>query len=293
MKVLAFWVFVMSAVLLQSGVAQPPQRITILYDAFGKPSALERDWGFAALVEYGGRRVLFDTGNHAGVFERNVKALRVDLARLDAVVISHRHGDHTTGLDSLLKVNPRVPIWTPREGAFFRSVPPREFLAPSPDLPAHLRYYGGQPPERWVTGTPWSNAHFRHVTTTVEILPGFHAITTRSEQPGTVEMHEVSLAVRTPKGLAVIVGCSHPGVGHILEKAARIDARLHLVTGGFHLVQTRREQIEQLAATLDDRLKVAHVAPGHCTGELGFSVLLDRFKERFLAAGVGAVIPLP
>jgi 7,8-dihydropterin-6-yl-methyl-4-(beta-D-ribofuranosyl)aminobenzene 5'-phosphate synthase len=61
--------------------AQEPRRITVIYDAFGAPSELERDWGFAALVEHGGRRILFDTGNDAAIFERNVRALGVDLAR--------------------------------------------------------------------------------------------------------------------------------------------------------------------------------------------------------------------
>ena len=78
-------------VLSRGAGAQDPRRITILYDAFGAPSQLTRDWGFAALIEYGGKRVLFDTGNDAAIFERNVKALGVDLTRLDAVVISHRH----------------------------------------------------------------------------------------------------------------------------------------------------------------------------------------------------------
>ena len=80
---------------------QEPRRITVIYDAFGAPSSLIRDWGFAALVEYGGKRILFDTGNDATFFEQNVKQLGVDLARLDAVVISHRHGDPTTGLSYL------------------------------------------------------------------------------------------------------------------------------------------------------------------------------------------------
>src|SRR5688572_20523122 len=92
-------------------------RITNLYDAFGAPSTtLVKDWGFAALVEYGGKRILFDTGNDADTFERNVKTLGIDLQRLDAVVISHRHGDHTSGLTYLLKMNPGVPIYVPQEG---------------------------------------------------------------------------------------------------------------------------------------------------------------------------------
>ena len=106
-----------SAVVLYLAVSapatsQPAGRVTVIYDAFGPASALERDWGFAALVEYGGRRILFDTGNDAGVFERNVKRLNVDLARLDAAVISHRHGDHTSGLSYLVQVNPTVRIYT-------------------------------------------------------------------------------------------------------------------------------------------------------------------------------------
>src|SRR5688572_10864851 len=99
--------------------AQEAARVINLYDAFGASSSLKKDWGYAALVEYGGKRVLFDTGNDAEIFEHNVKALGVDLRNLDAVVISHRHGDHTSGLTYLLKVNPDVAIYSPVEGAFF------------------------------------------------------------------------------------------------------------------------------------------------------------------------------
>src|SRR5438477_2431576 len=83
------------------------QQITILYDAFGKPSQMEKDWGFAALIEYGGKRILFDTGNNPDILARNAKAKGVDLSKLDFVVLSHRHGDHMGGLDYLLRVNPK------------------------------------------------------------------------------------------------------------------------------------------------------------------------------------------
>src|SRR3954451_16634747 len=99
-----------------SAKAQSEKRITILYDAFGPPSSLKMDWGFAALIEYDGRRILFDTGNNAKIFAHNVKELGVDLTRLDAVIISHRHGDHTSGLNHLLQVNPAVRIYAPAEG---------------------------------------------------------------------------------------------------------------------------------------------------------------------------------
>lgn len=118
-------------------------------------------------------------------------------------------------------------------------------------------------------------------------------ITTQSQKPGTVEMNEVSLAIRTPQGLAVVVGCSHPGVETILENAAKIDPRLYLVTGGFHLVLTPEAEVRRVASALHDTLKLQRVAPAHCTSELGFSVFLERFKGRFDHAGLGSVIVLP
>ncbi len=275
------------------GNAQEEKRITILYDAFGAPSALVKDWGFSALVEYGGKRILFDTGNAARIFAHNVEELDIDLGRLDAVVISHRHGDHTSGLSHLLQVNPAVKIYAPQEGAFFKGPIPQGFLERQAGLPPELQYYGGKQPERFLSGTPWEQANFEIVKQTTEIFPGFFLLTTRSEKPGTLEMNELSLALRTPRGLATVVGCSHPGVEKILGEAAKIDARLYTVTGGFHLVMTPREEVQRVAGVLHDALKLERVAPGHCTSELGFALFLERFGERFDNAGVGAVIPLP
>ena len=86
-------------------------QITVLYDAFGKDSAMQKDWRYAALVEYGGKRILFDTGNNPDILAQNAKAKGIDLSQLDFVIMSHRHGDHIGGLGYLLKVNPRVTIY--------------------------------------------------------------------------------------------------------------------------------------------------------------------------------------
>jgi 7,8-dihydropterin-6-yl-methyl-4-(beta-D-ribofuranosyl)aminobenzene 5'-phosphate synthase len=283
----------LSLTLVPGAYAAELRRITNLYDAFGAPSALQQDWGFAALIEYGGKRILFDTGNDAAIFEHNVKQLGIDLSRLDAVVISHRHGDHTSGLKYLLEVNPRVKIYAPLEVAFFKGALPPGFLARSAGLPPDLQYYGGKQPERWVSGTPWEQANFEGVAQTTEIFPGFYILTTKSQKPGTLEMNELSLAVETPKGLAVIVGCSHPGVENILAAAAKIDPHLYTVMGGLHLVLTPEAEVRRVALVLHDELRVDRVAPAHCTSELGFAVFLERFKDHFDRAGLGAVIPLP
>jgi len=96
---------------------ESPARVTILYDAFGKAAALKHGWGYSALIEYGGRRILFDTGANLDDFAANVKSLGVDLGRLDFVVLTHRHGDHTSGLHHVPRVNPGVQIYTPVEAA--------------------------------------------------------------------------------------------------------------------------------------------------------------------------------
>src|SRR5439155_26630 len=91
--------------------ASAKAQITILYDAFGKSSSMQKDWGYAALIEYGGKRILFDTGNNGDTLAQNAKAKGIDLSKLDFVVMSHRHGDHMGGVAYLLSVNPKAKIY--------------------------------------------------------------------------------------------------------------------------------------------------------------------------------------
>ena len=118
------------------GGSTPENRITILYDAFGKDASMRKDWGFSALVEIGGKRILFDTGDNSDVFAANVKAKNVDLTNLDFVVLSHRHGDHMAGLTHVLSVNPKVKIYAPKEGfGIYGSSLPSSFYRKAEALP--------------------------------------------------------------------------------------------------------------------------------------------------------------
>ena len=56
------------------------------------------EWGFAALVEVDGRRILFDTGANDDTVQRNLRAMKLDLSDVEVVILSHNHDDHTTGL---------------------------------------------------------------------------------------------------------------------------------------------------------------------------------------------------
>ena len=271
-----------------------PNQVTILYDAFGQSAGMTKDWGFSALIEYGGRRILFDTGNDADIFARNVKAAGVDLSRLDFVVISHRHLDHTAGLSYLQEVNPRVKIYAPKEpfGAFGSSLPSR-FYRKDESLPARMRYYDGDPPETMRFGTAWAGAGFETVDKTFEAAPGVYIISLVSDAPGTRELRELSLAIRTPQGLALIVGCSHPGIERIVAEAGSIDPRIHVVFGGMHLPAAPDAEITRVAASLHDELHVETLAPGHCTGEPAFAMFRKTWGERYRYAGVGEVLALP
>jgi len=268
-------------------------RITILYDAFGKPSALEKDWGFAALVEYEGKRILFDTGDNPDIFARNVRAKGIDLSRIDFVVMSHRHGDHMGGLEHLLGAHPGVKIYAPREnfGVFGFSLP-STFYRKDESLPSEQRYYDGAPPPVMKFGSAWSKANFELIEKTTEISPGIHLIAIVSDRPTTLELRELSLAIDTPDGIVLLVGCSHPGIDRIVEAAAAIDKRIRFIAGGFHLVAAKDPDIEKIVTTLRDTWKVEWVAPGHCTGEPTFAALRKAFGDRYVYAGLGTTIAL-
>jgi 7,8-dihydropterin-6-yl-methyl-4-(beta-D-ribofuranosyl)aminobenzene 5'-phosphate synthase len=270
---------------------QTAVKITVLNDAFGKDAAMQKDWGYAALVEYGGKRILFDTGNNPEVLAKNAKAKGVDLGKLDFVVMSHRHGDHMGGMDYLLSVNPKVKIYAPKEGfGVYGADLPSKFYRRDETLPAEMRYYAGQPPEVMKFGSAWSHADFALVDKTTEVAPGIHLIALVSDKPGTLELKELSLAIATPEGVVLVVGCSHPGIDRIVEAATTIDKRIRLVSGGFHLVVAKDPDIEQIVTALRDTYKVEYLAPGHCTGEPTFAALKKAFGERDLYAGVGTVI---
>ncbi|HZT63567.1 MAG TPA: MBL fold metallo-hydrolase [Burkholderiales bacterium] len=274
-----------------------PARVTILYDAFGKPSTLKRGWGYSAFVEYGGRRILFDTGGNLDDFAANAAALGVDLSRLDFVVLTHRHGDHTSGLHQVLKVNPSVRIYTPAEGANF-DTPTGPALVNVikrrvETAPGDMHYFDGKYPERFASGSPWPGAKFTQIRAPTEVLPGFWLFATLSEIPGTREMNEVSMAVRTPQGLALMVGCSHPGIEKVMEVASKIEPRIYTVFGGFHLVDIPDSEVSSMVGRFHDKWKLERAAAGHCTGEFAFSEFNRIFGSKFDHAGVGSVIALP
>jgi 7,8-dihydropterin-6-yl-methyl-4-(beta-D-ribofuranosyl)aminobenzene 5'-phosphate synthase len=277
-----------------SATARATGRAIILYDAFGNSEHLKRDWGFSVLIEYSGKKFLFDTGNNAKIFAANAHAMSVNLKDLDFVVISHRHGDHTSGLNYLLKVNPKIKICAPAESfGVFGSTLPKGLYKSVDTLPDSMRYFDGEAPRAFSSGSPWPEANFVWVDNPMEVAPGIFLIPTVSKVTGTLELRELTLAINTPRGLALVVGCSHPGVEEILSAASDVNSHVHMLLGGLHLAKTPDPEIERLANALHDGWKIDRIAPGHCTGEPAFSKLKQVFGDSYLYAGLGSRVDIP
>ncbi len=230
-----------------TSAAAETARITVLYDAYGKDATMTKDWGYAALVEIDGKRILFDTGDDPAILAKNVKAKAVDLTKLDFVVLSHRHSDHVGGLSYVLSVNPKVKIYAPKDGigGIFGSDLPGKFYRKDESLPAEMRYYNGAPPEIIRLGTGFPGANIELIDKTTEIAPGITLIAVVSDVPGTKELKELSLAINTPDGIVLVVGCSHPGIETIVAETAKINPHIHFLAGGFHLVVAEDAAIEK------------------------------------------------
>ena len=88
-------------------------KITIIYDNTSSRPDLKADWGFSALVEVKGKKILFDTGTNGKILLSNMGKLEINPEEIEDIFISHLHWDHTGGLLSFLKLNNNVKCWVP------------------------------------------------------------------------------------------------------------------------------------------------------------------------------------
>jgi 7,8-dihydropterin-6-yl-methyl-4-(beta-D-ribofuranosyl)aminobenzene 5'-phosphate synthase len=238
--------------------AEPSLIITILYNNIPFDPRLQTDWGFSALVEREGTVLLFDTGGNGSILLNNMQVMETDPARVQYVVLSHVHSDHTGGLPAFLTaVEPRPPVYllSGFGASYIQSVRARaEVVETSPGM---------------------------------EIVPG---ILTTGNAGGSIP--EQALIVRTGQGLVVITGCAHPGIVRIVEKAVELTGdSVHLVLGGFHLGDYSSAQISAILADFR-RLGVQNVAPSHCTGDRAISMFAAEYGDHFLRTGAGSVLHL-
>ena len=125
------------------------------------------------------------------------------------------------------------------------------------------------------------------------MAPGFHLILLNGTWGADLEVKEISLAIDTPDGTILIVGCSHPTIEKIVQAAKNVTGKpIHLVLGGTHLLPAKDDQITSIALSLRDAWSVHYIAPGHCTGEPAFAILKEIFGDHYIYAGLGTTVLL-
>jgi 7,8-dihydropterin-6-yl-methyl-4-(beta-D-ribofuranosyl)aminobenzene 5'-phosphate synthase len=233
------------------------------------------EWGFSALVEVDGKRLLFDTGSEPDTVLRNAKTLGIDLSDVTDVVLSHSHYDHVGGLATLRKAvaarNPaalsRVHIgkgfFTPRthKGRAFNPL-----LAVRPETEASgIRFVEHDGPAELLPGVWFTGP-----------VPRIHPernypkdVFVESSQGPVVDpvAEDSSLVIDTRGGLVVLTGCGHAGVINTLEAARATvrDAKVSTVFGGLHLFEADDATLNWTAAQLK-RFGVRELVGAHCTG---------------------------
>jgi len=230
--------------------------LTVVYDNYSFDHRLKAAWGFSCLVEGKEKTILFDTGGDGGILLSNIKKLGIEPDRIDIVILSHIHGDHTGGLSSFLAINPGVKVYLPQSF-------PESFKDSARELGAG-------------------------VTEVKDSLKICKDVYSTGEMGGWIK--EQSLVVKTTKGLVVITGCAHPGITNIIQKAKEmIEDEVYLVLGGFHLSGVGKNQLNKIIQEFKNQ-EVKKVAPCHCSGNLTRDLFKKAYGEDLIPAGVGKKI---
>lgn len=234
-------------------------RVTTLVDSQARLDCLLSSWGLSLLVEVGdgGRyAILVDTPGSFSVLERNASLLGLDLSRIDAIFISHWHGDHCGALTALLQeLEHDIPVYIPswRISAI-----------------EEIKRAGGSPA---VCEDP------------VSVCKG---VMTTGSMGQLLREHSLLVNV-ADRGLIVLSGCSHPGVVEIVRRSRQVShvPDVHILVGGLHIGDFREGR--RVASSLKS-LGVNKISPCHCTGSPAKSAIRDSFGRDFTENGSGTTI---
>ncbi|WP_347488814.1 MBL fold metallo-hydrolase [Desulfoscipio sp. XC116] len=262
------------------------------------------EWGLSILVEAGDKTVLLDTGLSDSML-RNAMALNVDLSKVNKILISHGHADHTGGLRFLLqRLRRRVEIYAHPE------IWDKKYTClPLPGSGEKMYRHIGMPYCReeleglgavfMESSEPvWLN-EYMVATGEVPLVTSFEKVDDnmfiRAEEgfvPDTLP-DDQALVVKTDRGLVVVLGCAHRGMVNTLMHAQKITGieKIYAVVGGTHLFRAQREQLDRSMAALR-KLGVERIGVSHCTGLAPAAVLAREFGDKFFFNNAGTVVEL-
>jgi len=237
---------------------QTPLKFTILYDNYLHREGTKPDWGFSCLIEGTEKTILFDTGTNPEILMHNVEQVEVDLEKVEQIVISHNHYDHTGGLNAVLEKNHEVSV----------------------HLPVSFPY-------EFVRNVETSKAEVVSIDKPVEICQDVYTTGEMGDQ-----IKEQSLILNTDKGLVIVTGCSHQGIVAILKKAKELFERpIHLVFGGFHLGAKSNAELEEIIRNFKE-IGVERCGATHCTGDEAIEMFKEAFGKNYVPMGTGRVVEI-
>ncbi|MCY0882266.1 MBL fold metallo-hydrolase [Acidianus infernus] len=269
-------------------------KITILSDNFVSTiiPPLIGEWGFSALIEADGTKILYDVGNSGYPVLYNAEKLGIDLSKVDYIVLSHGHSDHTGGFSNpklVKKLEGKIVIAHPSvfEKKLLNWSGKLEYIGipmSLDEMEKHFHVILTSQPLEITEGVIFSGEVKRYGYD--EYTSGL--FTARdSSISGDHMKDDAALYMNTEKGLVILTGCGHSGILNIINHAKEVTSEnVYAALGGFHLLSSPKDKVVNVSEEL---LKLGKVGPAHCSGNLIKSLIAEH-KDKFLDAGVGKVI---
>jgi 7,8-dihydropterin-6-yl-methyl-4-(beta-D-ribofuranosyl)aminobenzene 5'-phosphate synthase len=274
-------------------------------------SALHAEHGLAyqieTLVNGEVHSCLFDFGTDAQGVMRNMKLLNINVAKVEALGLSHDHFDHQAALVEILKAKKGefrqgIPLYVGEqffEGTFFRFPNGRilnllalkredvealgfvkivEIKDPTPIIP------GAYLPGKIEQVTDYEKT----------LMAGFVAKKGNEFVQETFPGEQAVILNAKGKGLIVVSGCAHRGIINTVKHAQKITdiEKVCAVMGGFHLTGAKPELIQKTMADIQS-INPEYIVPTHCTGFEAISAFSKEMPDQFIlnTAGTKYIIP--
>lgn len=284
-------------------VIGPTRPSTIMVGGLA-PDALVAEHGLSMLVTVhkGGsmHRVLYDAGTSPGGVVENMRRLDVDPGSIEAIVCSHGHYDHTTGIDGLIAAVGRAnmpvlihPHFWRRRRVVLPGIEPQEIPSVSPRAleDAGFDVLEGVQPSFLLDGAVLVTGEVPRVTGYEPGFPPQQVWLGGRWEPDPLVLDDQAIVIHVrDKGLIVLTGCGHAGIVNICRYAVRLTGGqpLYAAIGGFHLNGPLFEPL--IPRVLDDLQAMSPqvLVPAHCTGWRAQHAMSHRFGEAFVPNTVGS-----